>query len=128
MISNLKVINITTSSVFLRWEPIENRTSFKITWNGDDANENTTTTTSTSYDITYLTAGVNYTFCVTAVIEDNKRESEPSCISTYTGMYSFKISFVASYMHKLTYYPRIIIPIPKYRTITETIAKTITVA
>lgn len=82
--------NITTSSVFLRWgDPNENITFFKIKWTGVITKTNTTS--SRSYYITDLTAGVNYTFCVTAVIEDNKRESEPSCISKYTGMYSFII-------------------------------------
>ncbi|XP_067235427.1 receptor-type tyrosine-protein phosphatase eta-like [Chanodichthys erythropterus] len=84
VIRNLKVTNITTSSVFLRWdEQTENIPFFKITWTVDDINENRTSSTFFC-DITGLTAGVNYTFCVTAVIKDNERESEPSCISTYT--------------------------------------------
>ncbi|ROL51953.1 Receptor-type tyrosine-protein phosphatase eta, partial [Anabarilius grahami] len=84
VIRNLKVTNITTSSVILRWdEQTENIPFFKITWTVDDTNENTTSSTFFC-DITGLTAGVNYTFCVTAVIKDNERESERFCISTYT--------------------------------------------
>ncbi len=40
----------------------------------------------TSYNITGLTAGVNYTFCITAVAADKSTEGETVCISNYTSM------------------------------------------
>ncbi len=89
MIRNLTANNITTSSVFLIWtEPFGNRSFFKINWSGDklDLNRNATETTNTSYNITGLTAGVNYTFCITAVAADKSTEGETVCISNYTSM------------------------------------------
>ncbi|XP_016341759.1 receptor-type tyrosine-protein phosphatase eta-like [Sinocyclocheilus anshuiensis] len=84
VIRNLKVTEITTSSVFLTWdEPVGNRSFFKIQWIGDQIN-GYSATTYTSYNITSLTAGVNYTFCITALTADNLGESEPFCISKYT--------------------------------------------
>ncbi|KAK9952588.1 hypothetical protein ABG768_018417, partial [Culter alburnus] len=85
MIRNLTVTNITTSSVILTWqEPVGNRSFFKLLWTGDKTIENASEITNTSHHITNLTAGVNYTFCVTAVTADNLGESEPFCISKYT--------------------------------------------
>uniref|UniRef100_A0A671QJZ6 protein-tyrosine-phosphatase n=1 Tax=Sinocyclocheilus anshuiensis TaxID=1608454 RepID=A0A671QJZ6_9TELE len=85
VIRNLKVTEITTSSVFLTWEePVGNRYFFKIQWIGDQIN-GYSATTNTSYSITSLTAGVNYTFCIPALTADNLGESEPFCISKYTG-------------------------------------------
>ncbi len=40
----------------------------------------------TSYNITGLIAGVNYTFCITAVAADKSTEGETVCISNYTSM------------------------------------------
>ncbi|XP_048015425.1 receptor-type tyrosine-protein phosphatase H-like [Megalobrama amblycephala] len=86
MIRNLTVTNITTSSVILTWqEPVGNRSFFKLLWTGDKTIGNASEITNTSHHITNLTAGVNYTFCVTAVTADNLGESEPFCISKYTG-------------------------------------------
>ncbi|XP_051548122.1 receptor-type tyrosine-protein phosphatase eta-like [Myxocyprinus asiaticus] len=83
VIRNLNVSDITTSSVFLKWnEPIGNRSSFKLQWTGDKIDE--TVTNHTSYNITGLTAGVNYTFNITAVAADNKTEGQPIRISVYT--------------------------------------------
>ncbi|KAL1247798.1 hypothetical protein QQF64_023174 [Cirrhinus molitorella] len=85
VISNLTVKNITTSSVFLIWnEPGGNRHFFQIQWTGDQTSRNSTTTTNTSYNITGLTAGVNYTFCITAVAADNLTKGETSCTSRFT--------------------------------------------
>ncbi|XP_051978701.1 receptor-type tyrosine-protein phosphatase eta-like [Xyrauchen texanus] len=88
VIRNLTVSEITTSSVFLKWdEPVENRSFFKLQWTGYDSNEiltNHTTTSNTSYNITGLTAGVNYTFNITAVAADNVTEGQPIRISVYT--------------------------------------------
>ncbi|XP_043083335.1 receptor-type tyrosine-protein phosphatase eta-like isoform X19 [Puntigrus tetrazona] len=81
VIRNLTVSNITTSSVFLTWdEPAGNRSFFKIQWAGDKRNE----TASTSHLIPGLTAGVNYSFCISAVAADNSTEGETVCISQYT--------------------------------------------
>ncbi|XP_073687768.1 receptor-type tyrosine-protein phosphatase eta-like [Garra rufa] len=83
VIRNLTVAHFTISSVFLTWdEPIGNRSSFKLQWTGDQASGNSATT-NTSYNITDLTAGVNYTFCITAVAEDNST-GETVCILQYT--------------------------------------------
>ncbi|XP_016085817.1 receptor-type tyrosine-protein phosphatase eta-like [Sinocyclocheilus grahami] len=82
VIRNLRVNNITTSSVFLRWdEPVGNRSFFKLHRTDDKTNK---TTTHTSYHITGLTAGVSYTFCITAVAADQSTEGETVCISNYT--------------------------------------------
>ncbi|XP_058622526.1 LOW QUALITY PROTEIN: receptor-type tyrosine-protein phosphatase eta-like [Onychostoma macrolepis] len=82
VIRNLRVTNITTSSVFLRWnEPAGKRNFFKIQWTDDKTNRNSTT--NAFYNITDLTAGVNYTFCITAVASDESTEGEPVCISNY---------------------------------------------
>ncbi len=84
VIRNLRVTNITTSSVFLTWtEPFGNRSFFKLHWTDDKTNK---TTTNTSYNITGLNAGVNYTFCITAVAADQSTEGETVCISQFTSM------------------------------------------
>ncbi|XP_051739166.1 receptor-type tyrosine-protein phosphatase eta isoform X5 [Ctenopharyngodon idella] len=77
---NLTVSEVTTSSVFLSWnEPIGNRSFFKVKWTNK-----TQETSNTSHNITDLTAGVNYTFCITAVAADNSTEGNATCISQYT--------------------------------------------
>jgi len=84
VIRNLTANNITTSSVFLTWnEPGGNRDFFKIQWTDEKTNINSTMNT---YNITGLTAGVNYTFCITAVAADKSTEGETVCISNYTSM------------------------------------------
>ncbi|XP_016091647.1 receptor-type tyrosine-protein phosphatase eta-like, partial [Sinocyclocheilus grahami] len=84
VIRNFRVTNITTSSVFLTWdEPFENRSFFKINWADEKTNRNSTETSNTLYYITGLTAGVNYTVCITAVTAD-KSKGETFCISKYT--------------------------------------------
>uniref|UniRef100_A0A9J8DBF3 Protein-tyrosine-phosphatase n=1 Tax=Cyprinus carpio carpio TaxID=630221 RepID=A0A9J8DBF3_CYPCA len=84
VIKNLRVSEITTSSVFLTWdEPVGNRSFFKIQWTSDQIN-GFSATTNTSYNITSLTAGVNYTFTIIVLTADNIGESEPFCISKYT--------------------------------------------
>lgn len=85
MITNLTVNDVTSSSVFLKWvEPIGNRSYFTVDWNQE--NRVPKTTNETSYHITNLEPGVNYTFCVTTVIEDPTRQSKPFCISEFTSM------------------------------------------
>ncbi|XP_026058835.1 uncharacterized threonine-rich GPI-anchored glycoprotein PJ4664.02 isoform X3 [Carassius auratus] len=84
VIKNIRVTNITTSSGFLIWdEPVGNRSYFKLHWTDDKTNRNSTTT-NTSYHITDLTAGVNYTFCISAVAADQSTEGETFCISQFT--------------------------------------------
>ncbi|XP_059391956.1 receptor-type tyrosine-protein phosphatase eta-like [Carassius carassius] len=84
VISNLKITEITTSSMFLTWnEPDGKRSFFKIQWMGDKTNGNSTTT-NTSYNITGLTAGVNYTLNITAVAADNSTDGESVVTSKYT--------------------------------------------
>ncbi len=84
VIKTLRVTNITTSSVFLTWdEPFGNRYLFNLHWTDDKTNK---TTTNTSYNITGLNAGVNYTFCITAVAADQSTEGETVCISQFTSM------------------------------------------
>ncbi|XP_059402129.1 receptor-type tyrosine-protein phosphatase eta [Carassius carassius] len=88
VISNLKITEITTSSVFLTWdEPVGNRSFFKIQWMGDKTNGNSTTT-NTSYNITGPTAGVSYTLNITAVAADNSTDGESVVTSKYTSMFS----------------------------------------
>ncbi|XP_026058842.1 receptor-type tyrosine-protein phosphatase eta-like [Carassius auratus] len=84
VISNLKITETTTSSMFLTWDgPVGNRSFFKIQWMGDKTNGNSTTT-NTSYNITGLTAGVNYTLDITAVAADNSTEGDSVVTSKYT--------------------------------------------
>jgi len=88
VIRNLIVSEITTSSMFLIWdEPIVNKHFFKIQWTGDQTNGHSSTS-NTSYHITGLTAGVSYTFCITAVPADNST-GETVCNSKYTSMWHF---------------------------------------
>ncbi|KAL1247803.1 hypothetical protein QQF64_023179 [Cirrhinus molitorella] len=85
VISNFTVNSITTSSVFLTWnEPMGNRDFFKLNWT-DKKTSNHTTINNTWYNITGLTAGVNYTFCITTVAEDDS-DGDTLCISQYTSM------------------------------------------
>ncbi|XP_048015424.1 receptor-type tyrosine-protein phosphatase eta-like [Megalobrama amblycephala] len=84
VIGNVMVSEVTTLSVFLSWnEPIGNRSFFKLKWT-DKTNEKTKETSNTSHHITDLTAGVNYTFCITAVAADNSTEGGAIYISQYT--------------------------------------------
>ncbi|XP_029607466.1 titin isoform X6 [Salmo trutta] len=71
VIRNLTVSEITTSSVFLSWiEPLGNRSFYRVEWTGGSRDMNTTTN-ETAFNVTELTAGVKYTFKVTAVAGDN---------------------------------------------------------
>ncbi|XP_016325269.1 receptor-type tyrosine-protein phosphatase eta-like isoform X2 [Sinocyclocheilus anshuiensis] len=105
VIRNLTVNNITSSSVFLTWEePIGNRSFFKLKWADDKTSGNSTETTNTSYHITGLTAGVNYTFCITAVTADKSAKGETVCRSQFTSMQSSKIhvSYYKAHLNYLT--------------------------
>ncbi len=82
--------SVITTSVFLTWdEPVGHRDFFIIQWT---KTRTYVRTNNTSYKITGLTAGVNYTFCITAVAADKSTEGEALCISNYTSMYNYQIS------------------------------------
>ncbi|XP_056307248.1 receptor-type tyrosine-protein phosphatase eta-like [Danio aesculapii] len=90
---------ITTSSVFLTWQPTGNISFFKLQWTDDKTNQNATETNNTFYNITGLTAGVNYTFCITAVASDKSMEVPAFCISQLTQpnmISNLKVSSVTS--------------------------------
>jgi len=81
------VSEITTSSVFLTWEePFGNRYFFKLNWTDGKAS-NHVITNNTWYNITGLTAGVNYTFNITAVAADKSTEGGSVVTSNYTSMF-----------------------------------------
>ncbi|XP_053497993.1 receptor-type tyrosine-protein phosphatase H-like [Ictalurus furcatus] len=83
-VANLTVSIKTTSSVSLTWnEPPGNRSYFTVNWTGGSVN-NSSNTSSTSYTVTGLTAGVNYTFTVTAVAADGQTAGAPTQISAFT--------------------------------------------
>ncbi|XP_058622520.1 integumentary mucin A.1-like isoform X10 [Onychostoma macrolepis] len=80
VIKNLTVTEISTSFVLLKWDtPLEMVTSFEVQWSNDKTSGNCIETSNTFYNITGLTAGVNYTFCITAVAADNST-GETFCI------------------------------------------------
>ncbi|XP_046715731.1 receptor-type tyrosine-protein phosphatase eta-like [Silurus meridionalis] len=80
IVRNLKTSEVTTTSVFLSWtEPLGNRSFFRVQW------INSSTTPKTSFNITGLTPGTNYTFTVSAVADDNKTEGSVVGLSICTG-------------------------------------------
>ncbi|XP_053496915.1 poly(3-hydroxybutyrate) depolymerase-like [Ictalurus furcatus] len=82
-VASLTVSNKTTSSVSLTWnEPPGNRSYFTVNWTGGSVN-NRSNTSNMSYTVTGLTAGVNYTFTVTAVAADGTTGT-PTQISAFT--------------------------------------------
>ncbi|KAI5626889.1 receptor-type tyrosine-protein phosphatase eta precursor, partial [Silurus asotus] len=84
VVTNLTVFNKTTSSVYLNWnEPNGNRSYFTVQWNNGSVN-NIINSSNTSYTVTGLTAGVNYTFTVTAVAADTQTTGSPNPISAFT--------------------------------------------
>ncbi|KAF7702231.1 hypothetical protein HF521_001514 [Silurus meridionalis] len=84
VVTNLTVSNKTTSSVSLNWnEPNGNRSYFTVQWTGGSVN-NSSNTSDTYYTVTGLTAGVKYTFTVTAVAADNQTTGAPTQISAFT--------------------------------------------
>ncbi|KAF4081223.1 hypothetical protein AMELA_G00158940 [Ameiurus melas] len=83
-VTSLTVSNINTSSVSLTWnEPPGNMSYFSVNWTGGSVN-NSSNTSNTSYTVTGLTAGVNYTFTVTAVAADDGTGGELTQISAFT--------------------------------------------
>ncbi|KAK3558495.1 hypothetical protein QTP86_018148, partial [Hemibagrus guttatus] len=84
VVNNLTVSNKTLSSVYLTWnKPHRSSSFFTVIWTGGSVN-NSSNTSDTSYTVTGLTAGVNYTFTVTAVAEDNQTTGAPTQTSAFT--------------------------------------------
>ncbi|XP_053332114.1 receptor-type tyrosine-protein phosphatase eta-like isoform X1 [Clarias gariepinus] len=84
VVTILNISNHTTSSVYLTWnKPTGNSSLFIINWTGDSVNVSSNTS-NLSYTVTGLTAGVNYTFSVTAVAADGQTTGAPTQISTFT--------------------------------------------
>ncbi|XP_041705671.1 receptor-type tyrosine-protein phosphatase eta [Coregonus clupeaformis] len=84
VIRNLTVSEITTSSVSLSWiEPLGNRSFYRVEWTGGVRDMNTTTN-ETAFNVTELTAGVKYTFRVTAVAGDDMTEGKTISVSLFT--------------------------------------------
>ncbi len=81
MIENLTVTEISTSFVLLKWDKqLEMGSSFNVQWTANETSGNVTVTV-TNVNVTGLTAGVNYTFCITVIAA-----TEPVCISAWTSM------------------------------------------
>uniref|UniRef100_A0A673ZZ67 protein-tyrosine-phosphatase n=1 Tax=Salmo trutta TaxID=8032 RepID=A0A673ZZ67_SALTR len=91
-IRNLTVFEITTSSVFLSWiEPLGNSSFYRVEWTGGSRDMNTTSN-ETAFNVTELTAGVKYTFRVTAVAGDEMTEGKNISVSLFTSKMKFKLS------------------------------------
>ncbi|KAF5891263.1 receptor-type tyrosine-protein phosphatase eta-like, partial [Clarias magur] len=83
-VSNLTVVNVTTSSILLSWtQSMEKISHYVIQYENNSTTINNTAE-SAMINITDLTPGVQYTFRVFAVAGDNKTEGNYSCISAYT--------------------------------------------
>ncbi|XP_058263388.1 receptor-type tyrosine-protein phosphatase eta-like [Hemibagrus wyckioides] len=81
---DLRVTEITTSSLFLNWtQPVGERYFFNVQWSNDNKTLNSTTT-NTFFNITDLNPGVNYTILISAVAADNITEGEAISLSVYT--------------------------------------------
>ncbi|XP_038873187.1 receptor-type tyrosine-protein phosphatase eta isoform X2 [Salvelinus namaycush] len=86
VVGNLSVIGTTTSSVYLSWtQPKGNSSFYRVEGTGVSMN-----TTETSTTITGLTAGVQYSFTVTAVAGDKTTVGEGNTTTTFTSKSSFK--------------------------------------
>ncbi|XP_029379134.1 receptor-type tyrosine-protein phosphatase beta-like isoform X3 [Echeneis naucrates] len=84
VVGNLSVTNVTTSSVTVMWsQPNGERYFYRVQLSNGTTNW-THDVYETNINITELTAGVNYSFTVTAVAGDNKTQSEMATVSTYT--------------------------------------------
>lgn len=84
IVLSLNATEITTSSVYVTWtEPKGNRSFYRVQWTNGTKTQ-TVNVSETNINVTELTAGVKYTFTVTAVADDNQTESETAESSHYT--------------------------------------------
>ncbi|KAI5086503.1 receptor-type tyrosine-protein phosphatase eta-like, partial [Silurus meridionalis] len=84
VVNNLIVSNKTISSVSLNWnEPNGSRSYFIIQWTDISVN-NIINSSNTYYTVTGLTAGLNYTFTVSAVATDYQTTGASTQISAFT--------------------------------------------
>ncbi|XP_029908872.1 receptor-type tyrosine-protein phosphatase eta-like isoform X2 [Myripristis murdjan] len=84
VVRNLNVTGTTTSSVSLNWtKPVGNSSSYRVEWTDGGVSGNQAVN-ETYINVTGLTAGVQYTFTVTAVAEDEETLGRVETISLYT--------------------------------------------
>ncbi|XP_053174863.1 receptor-type tyrosine-protein phosphatase eta-like [Scomber japonicus] len=84
VVKSLSVSEITTSSVSLTWtKPEGNSTYYRVQWTAGTNNLGVTVN-ETKMNVTSLTAGVQYTFTITAVAGDNETVGEEKTVSQYT--------------------------------------------
>ncbi|XP_048829412.1 receptor-type tyrosine-protein phosphatase eta-like isoform X2 [Brienomyrus brachyistius] len=84
VIRSLTVTVISPTSVSLSWTPpVGNVAFYSVLWN-DSSTQQNTTSLNTSITISYLTAGTQYTFSVTAIARDNQTAGAPISLSQYT--------------------------------------------
>ncbi|CAI5664706.1 unnamed protein product [Oreochromis niloticus] len=81
---SLTVTNITTSSMFVSWtKPVGNSSFYKVQWTSGGRNFSVNVS-ATFYNITNLTAGVQYEIIVTAVAGDGYTEGQSATVTKYT--------------------------------------------
>ncbi|XP_039471747.1 receptor-type tyrosine-protein phosphatase eta-like [Oreochromis aureus] len=82
VVTSLSAANITTSSIFVSWtKPVGNSSFYKVQWTGTSGSVNVY---ETFYNITNLTAGVQYEITVTAVAGDGYTEGQSATVTNYT--------------------------------------------
>lgn len=83
VIRNLSVSEIMTSSVSLHWiETLGNRSFYRVEWT-DGSRDRNRTTNETAFNVTELTAGVQYRLIVAAVAADKTTEGLPIIFNQY---------------------------------------------
>ncbi|CAI5664718.1 unnamed protein product [Oreochromis niloticus] len=82
VVMSLSAVNVTTSSIFVSWtKPVGNSSFYKVQWTGTSFSVNVS---EMFYNITNLTAGVQYEITVTAVADDNYTEGQSATVTKYT--------------------------------------------
>lgn len=81
-VSNLIASQITPTSVLLNWRENGMRSFFRVNWT------KSTISISTSFNVTNLTSGENYTFIVSAVAFDNVTEGDSVSLTVCTGKFT----------------------------------------